>query len=495
MSDQVDKSTVKLLYQLECIVCKNTSKDPVNLNCSHMICNDDVANLVQNNAIECPQCKRVTQVQNSTLPKNNIANLIIENLQAKYEAVNCKECNQVAVAPFYCVNCDAILCGACYETTHIKGPTIVQSHKALPYSPELKSLRVCKDHQEPLRFYCSTDKCLVCALCLTLGQAKHKDHPYITVSDAAANISKEATNAGKLAQQREDEANTAILQIQNVIEELEKANNKSKSDLDDAAKRLVESIERRKLQLNAEREKIVAQKKDSLHRQIEELTAVANNASLIQKFCSQMTNTPDEYKEITDHCKLAGQLTQPDRFDKTILSPCEFAEMTYIFNPKSTEDEVAKWGALAVAPRPSNKPRDLSWMETSDGFKGFKQSEYHPRVYYAVSKSNKWDIKRVYDCPVGYHWASTAEGNAIFGNNKAQSGSKTYAGKGGWTDSATDLTGTSKGCWFNGVQRRFFRFSDSHTTQSLKHVMSDEEQALSPSNSSDSFAGIVCIKD
>jgi len=421
--------------------------------------------------------------------------LILENLSYKFEDVECNQCHQVALAPFYCLNCGAVLCCACYETTHIKGPTVVQSHKALPYTPELKGLRVCKDHQEPLRFYCTADKCLVCALCLTLGQAKHKDHLYVTVAEAAVKITKEAKDAAALSKQREDEANKAIQDIQNVMAEIDVANEKNQASLDSAVSHLMASIERRKLQLVAEREKVVKQKKENLQRQIQELKAVGDSASLTYTVCEQMMNTPDEYKEITDHCKLSGQLTQPDRFDKTILSPCEIPEMNYIFNPRPTEDEIFRWGALAVAPRPSNKPRDLTWMETSDGFKGFKQSEYHSRVYYAVSKSNKWEPNRVYDCPVGFHWATTEEGNAVFGNNKGQSTNKTYAGKGGWSDSATDISGTSKGCWFNGVQRRFFRFSNSHTTNALKHVMSDEEQALSQSNSVESFAGIVCIKD
>jgi hypothetical protein len=30
-------------------------------------------------------------------------------------------------------------------------------------------------------------------------------------------------------------------------------------------------------------------------------------------------------------------------------------------------------------------------------------------IYYAISASNVWDPTYVYDCPAGYHWASTDE--------------------------------------------------------------------------------------
>lgn len=35
-------------------------------------------------------------------------------------------------------------------------------------------------------------------------------------------------------------------------------------------------------------------------------------------------------------------------------------------------------------------------------------------VYYTVSLATVWDPSAVYDCPSGYHWASTAEGQEFF---------------------------------------------------------------------------------
>jgi len=60
---------------------------------------------------------------------------------------------------------------------------------------------------------------------------------------------------------------------------------------------------------------------------------------------------------------------------------------------------------------------DVSWRilpDAVDECGSFKQSDYDPRVYYVVSADNVWDIDKIYDCPTGYHWASTEEAHTLF---------------------------------------------------------------------------------
>ncbi|KAH3759230.1 hypothetical protein Pelo_8958 [Pelomyxa schiedti] len=129
-------------------------------------------------------------------------------------------------------------------------------------------------------------------------------------------------------------------------------------------------------------------------------------------------------------------------------------------------------------------PRDLSWMDTSDGCGGFRQSTYDKRVRYAVSKDNNWDKDRVYDCPPGYHWASTAEAVAIFKNNGNTSGVCVYGGQGGWS-----------GYTWGGKERWLFRFSDSQQTNGYKHAGNYDECRVEFDARTTSFAGICCIAD
>jgi ELWxxDGT repeat protein len=60
---------------------------------------------------------------------------------------------------------------------------------------------------------------------------------------------------------------------------------------------------------------------------------------------------------------------------------------------------------------------DVSWRvrpDHVDDCGSFKQSQWDARVFYAVAHENTWDPEYVYDCPVGYHWATTEEAHAIF---------------------------------------------------------------------------------
>ena len=100
--------------------------------------------------------------------------------------------------------------------------------------------------------------------------------------------------------------------------------------------------------------------------------------------------------------------------------------------------------------RPGSFPE---WMDTTDGFAGFKKLHYFPNVALAVSKTGKLEAGKVYDAPAGWHWGSKAEVAAIMGGGEEdiwRPPLRYYHAQGGWN-----------GCTWGGVRRIFFVFSDS----------------------------------
>jgi len=102
---------------------------------------------------------------------------------------------------------------------------------------------------------------------------------------------------------------------------------------------------------------------------------------------------------------------------------------------------------------------DLSWAmmaapEHSDSCGGFRADSMAQGVFYAVAGANVnvWEVGREYDCPVGYHWASTAEGEDLFRSDVDWKGAvgeeRVYVEMCGW-----------EGFTYGGVERRKFRFS------------------------------------
>ena len=120
---------------------------------------------------------------------------------------------------------------------------------------------------------------------------------------------------------------------------------------------------------------------------------------------------------------------------------------------------------------------DLDWMDTSDGFGGFKKLHYFP--------NGKLEVGKVYEAPAGWHWGSKAEVAAIMGGGKAreQPEKRYYWDQDGWVE-----------CTWGGVRRECFFFSDSLAQACLGsgHFEGTIQTDLLPTKSW-CFAGIVCV--
>lgn len=133
---------------------------------------------------------------------------------------------------------------------------------------------------------------------------------------------------------------------------------------------------------------------------------------------------------------------------------------------------------------PYPKPGTTDWMLTDDDCKGFRQSSWAPQIRYAVARQNVWNKTYPYQCPTGYHWASSAEYKAIMDNQPATGSFYRYSNQCGW----------SAQVW-HGQTRTYFRFSDSATNNRYLHSESHETSAHATDGTLTSFAGIVCIQD
>jgi hypothetical protein len=126
------------------------------------------------------------------------------------------------------------------------------------------------------------------------------------------------------------------------------------------------------------------------------------------------------------------------------------------------------------------------WMNTRDNCGGWRQSTANPYIKYAVSERTVWDVLAPYDCPPGYHWASTAEGVDILGyegddnvpwaresndtrmlweTDNPRRHEQRFArhfthGEQEWVLAYADQCGWEEFEW-EDQQRRYFRFSDS----------------------------------
>ena len=127
------------------------------------------------------------------------------------------------------------------------------------------------------------------------------------------------------------------------------------------------------------------------------------------------------------------------------------------------------------------------WMNTRDECGGFRQSTVHPHLMYAVSDHTIWEILAPYDCPPGYHWASTDEvltmlefegmdademwehniSHHTWQDRQKTTQERTWevfveeSGQVGSTQLTYEDSCGWDGLFWEGKQRRYFRFSDS----------------------------------
>eukprot|EP00941_MAST-03F_sp_MAST-3F-sp1_P000382 g382.t1 len=145
----------------------------------------------------------------------------------------------------------------------------------------------------------------------------------------------------------------------------------------------------------------------------------------------------------------------------------------------------------------------LSRTTDADNCDGWRQSVTFKDVYYAVSESNVWEIEKRYDCPLGYHWASTEEAHARFKITASDAVGNSipfvYFDHCGWdgfnwgTTGKIDVAGNQSGA--SSVKKRVkFRFSDSRKVGSYQDAgKSEARQVIVDDFSTSEFAGIVCI--
>jgi hypothetical protein len=135
---------------------------------------------------------------------------------------------------------------------------------------------------------------------------------------------------------------------------------------------------------------------------------------------------------------------------------------------------------------------DLTWMlqkYLSDECGGVYVAQFNPDIHFIASDTNVWDPTRVYDCPNGYHWASTVEAEQLF---TLKTVADLYFAK----ELTYDRCGWTGYEW-RGQERRKYRFADSHLTGSFKGAKSKEPEVIGYDDPDQLdtayFAGAVCV--
>ncbi|XP_063067932.1 tripartite motif-containing protein 16-like [Engraulis encrasicolus] len=266
--------------QFRCSVCLESLKEPATIPCGHSYCMSCIGGCwdqeEKRGEFSCPQC-REKFIPRPALKKNTMLAELVEKMkfsggQTGHEAtpntepeVPCDLCSEGKVkAVKSCLMCQVSLCD-----THL------QPHNDIPALKKHKLVKamqleqvICSQHGSLLQVFCRTDQKCICVLC-TMDD--HKGHD--TVSAAAERKSRE----GKLGdmqmkfQQRTQEREKELKDVREALKSHNTWAEKAEQHSEKVFTRLLESIERRRVEV---REKIRGQQKVTVshaERVVEEL--------------------------------------------------------------------------------------------------------------------------------------------------------------------------------------------------------------------------------
>jgi len=128
------------------------------------------------------------------------------------------------------------------------------------------------------------------------------------------------------------------------------------------------------------------------------------------------------------------------------------------------------------------------------GVKGFKVSSGcgKDKVGLLMLKSNKWDKNKVYHCPAGWYWPTTAQYFNRLKANGCESNNAKSSSEGHAYYNQCGLNGYHLP---NGDNKYRFRFKDSKTTQAYQHAGNYIGYQHNKDLSTSEFAGVACLKN
>ena len=173
----------------ECSICLMDMVDrtPRGLPCMHSFCEECLEQLIKNNKIICPTCRKPTELKENNvkeLPVNFVLNKVRElsltksrklPLNEEQSKTPCQVCRE-NVPEFKCTKCQRIMCPSC-KTAHEK----IKEYK------DHEVFDLCQKHEDHITHLCM--KCVI-PLCMSCMLVEHHHHneSFMELNEAIKNI-------------------------------------------------------------------------------------------------------------------------------------------------------------------------------------------------------------------------------------------------------------------------------------------------------------------
>ncbi|XP_032811378.1 E3 ubiquitin/ISG15 ligase TRIM25-like [Petromyzon marinus] len=349
----------QLENELTCPICFQYYRDPVILNCKHSFCRECILKTWEHGPSNCPHCRMLfffmdRQEMERKLEKNfQLANIVESFASLKLSTPapkpapkkkkSSKSVASVVLVPKdVSVNNTPIMCDWCVgakrqavKTCQLCAVSMCQEH----LEPHLVNVtfrhhilvkpckpvkhRLCPEHREPLKMYCTQDNACVCTVCCIAG--KHRGHELMPIDEFAT--SKKAKLYSDL-----QNLNSAKGTDSKKLDILKKTEENVKKASVDFKKKITSSLEAAVTELQTE------------HGRIQQL-AITEESHVLQKITRQISQRE---KSIEETLAINGEVQALMRHEDDI---------TFLEESQAMEERIKK--AMKSQPEAQIVTKDL----------------------------------------------------------------------------------------------------------------------------------------
>ena len=355
MMMNIDSETLR--SKITCGICNKHYQSPKTLPCLHSYCLECLKAVSETNkkengkiSVSCPQCKKPTTTDLSSLPDAFQINRVLAYHKFKQKALGqvavlCEKCITKKVkATGFCTSCAKFICDLCLQ---IHGSwSELSSHQTLQlselkdtyqkYVPNITATETCTIHRNVCTIFCETCEMLVCHECIVKGV--HRDHEYYHSEESAKRHKKGMIQQLDTINHLPTQLQSAITVIEEITDNFSSQSKRVERQMDMSFSSALQNLtllkERKVKDLSA----YTADKMSLLTTQKGSLEDMMVKTSNCISFVSETT----ENQHITEFFQLkkmmSGRMSElGDEFTKLDLTPTEEPEVHFSYDAELSE--------------------------------------------------------------------------------------------------------------------------------------------------------------